>query len=366
MELFQGKYTVLQMIPNIAGEKRLILCVEDDPCIRSDITEELGEAGYLVAEAEDGVAALKVLEQRKPDLILCDISMPIMGGFDLLHTIRENHPSLDDVPFMFLSVMGDRENIIQGKNFGADDYLVKPVDFDIMLAAINTRLTQVSRMKRAMAPDAAELIQSPILTAIEDTREAFASIANTLDGMESGVIFLDSIGHVQVMNRTATQIIKAEDGLLSTPTGLRTTSAKSTRALRLAISDALEASPKGSTISVAREAQRPLVVQICPLGARETPGLPTVAVLVIDPANRPRLMPQIAARMYDLTPSEARLASALVDGKRLEEIADEFDVAPTTISFHLQNLFRKTQTTRQTDLVALLLRGALTLRSEAA
>src|SRR5690554_5423922 len=132
-----------QLMPTAA----VILCVEDEADLREVLVEEMRDAGYQVHEASDGKEALVSLQQTRPDLIMCDIAMPRMGGYQLLQYIRINHPELADVPFIFLSAQDQVEQIVSGKHAGADDYLVKPVNFDLMLATIDTRLRQVRRLR---------------------------------------------------------------------------------------------------------------------------------------------------------------------------------------------------------------------------
>jgi len=125
----------------------LILCVEDEPDIRGDITEELRDAGYETVEAANGREGLDALTTHKPDLVLCDITMPEMNGYEMLTALRENHPEFEDLPFVFLSALADRKDIIAGRHLGADDYVTKPVDFEMLLATVETRLRQVARMQ---------------------------------------------------------------------------------------------------------------------------------------------------------------------------------------------------------------------------
>jgi len=123
-----------------------ILCVEDQPEIRNDIVGELSQAGYEVIDAADGEAGLNAILKQMPDLVLCDISMPGMGGLDLLHQVRNHHPECGAMPFVFLTAMTDRDYIIKGRMAGCDDYLTKPVDFDILLATVHSRLAEVTRI----------------------------------------------------------------------------------------------------------------------------------------------------------------------------------------------------------------------------
>jgi len=123
-----------------------ILCVEDELELRADLVEELQDAGYETIEASNGVEGLDSILEHHPDLVLCDITMPGMNGHELLAQLRAEHPQFNCLPFLFLSALADREDIVAGKELGADDYLTKPVDFDILLATVRSRLGQVTRM----------------------------------------------------------------------------------------------------------------------------------------------------------------------------------------------------------------------------
>ena len=125
----------------------VVLCIEDEPDLRRDIADELLEAGYTVLQAGDGQQALDLLETSIPNLILCDISMPGLNGFDVLHTVRTKGPDYAETPFVFLSALGDPREIVEGKRLGADDYLVKPIDYDLLLATVDARLRQIARIR---------------------------------------------------------------------------------------------------------------------------------------------------------------------------------------------------------------------------
>ncbi|SDU15551.1 response regulator [Stappia sp. ES.058] len=131
------------------NKKQTILCIEDEPLLLKDLKEELEDAGYEVVTASNGKEGLDALARIKPDLILCDMMMPIMNGPDLLERIRKDHPALTGVPFIFLTALATRENIIKGKRLGADDYLTKPIDFDMLLATVEARLKEVERISGA-------------------------------------------------------------------------------------------------------------------------------------------------------------------------------------------------------------------------
>lgn len=123
-----------------------ILCVDDEPELLAALSEELEDAGYDVIQAEDGCAGVEKAVQHKPDLIVSDITMPGKDGFELLKEIRDHHPRLADVPVIFLSALADRNAILDGVHQGADDYLTKPVDFDMLQAKIAAKLRMSGRM----------------------------------------------------------------------------------------------------------------------------------------------------------------------------------------------------------------------------
>jgi len=82
-----------------------------------------------------------------PDLILCDISMPAMTGFEVLTRLNEIAPRLGRIPFVFLTALADRESQLKGRHLGADDYVTKPIDFERLVLIINARLAGVARTK---------------------------------------------------------------------------------------------------------------------------------------------------------------------------------------------------------------------------
>ena len=123
-----------------------ILCVEDEEDLRQDIVEELEDAGYEVIEAGNGQDALDMILKHSPDMVVSDITMPVMDGYQLVKTLREDHPKFAEMPFIFLSALANREHILEGMSAGSDDYLTKPIDFEMLLVKVETRLRQAERM----------------------------------------------------------------------------------------------------------------------------------------------------------------------------------------------------------------------------
>jgi DNA-binding response OmpR family regulator len=125
-----------------------ILCVEDDRETAGLIAEDLSDRGYQVTLAHDGRSALDALMCETPDLALVDINMPIMSGLELLERTKALAPRFERTPFVFLTALCDRETELTAWRLGADDYVTKPVDFDVLGALIAARLRRVPRVER--------------------------------------------------------------------------------------------------------------------------------------------------------------------------------------------------------------------------
>lgn len=116
-----------------------ILIIEDDASYRNSIQMILTMEGFDVSTASDGQSGLDSLRNKRPDLILCDIMMPEMDGHSLLEVLLDDN-TLSDIPFIFVSAMGERVDVRRGMSAGADDYLPKPFSADELLAAVTGRI----------------------------------------------------------------------------------------------------------------------------------------------------------------------------------------------------------------------------------
>jgi two-component system, sensor histidine kinase and response regulator len=116
-----------------------ILVIEDSQEVRESIAEVLEVAGYQILLAENGEIGYLMAEQEVPDLIICDIVMPKMTGYEVLKKLKENSLT-QTTPIIFITAKGDRVEQRYGMELGADDYLVKPFDSSELLAAIASRL----------------------------------------------------------------------------------------------------------------------------------------------------------------------------------------------------------------------------------
>jgi DNA-binding NarL/FixJ family response regulator len=129
----------------MAVPTKRILCIEDDSETAALIAEDLQERGYTVTLALDGNAGLEVALRTTPALVLCDISMPGMTGFEVLERLTALAPQLEAMPFVFLTALADRDTELKGRQLGADDFVTKPIDFEILATIIEARLGRVAR-----------------------------------------------------------------------------------------------------------------------------------------------------------------------------------------------------------------------------
>ena len=139
-----------------------ILVIEDEPEMRRNITTLLRYYDYEPVAAENGRVAVEMARREKPDLILCDVMMPELDGYGVLQELQSD-ASLAQIPFIFLTAKGEKDDLRSGMNLGADDYLTKPVVNADLVRAIESRLRRSEQqMKREFRPDfssAAPLLQ---------------------------------------------------------------------------------------------------------------------------------------------------------------------------------------------------------------
>jgi DNA-binding NarL/FixJ family response regulator len=125
--------------------RKRVLCIEDDRETAQLIAEELDDRGFEVVVAHNGRDGFAAILADEPDLVLCDLSMPVMSGFEVLERLTAIAPRFQDTPFVFLTALTDRENELKGRRLGADDYVTKPVDFDVLEQILRARLARVAR-----------------------------------------------------------------------------------------------------------------------------------------------------------------------------------------------------------------------------
>ncbi|WP_258099913.1 response regulator [Marinoscillum pacificum] len=125
--------------------KKKVLIIEDQPEVRENIAELLELSNYNPITAENGKIGVKKALQEQPDIILCDIMMPEMDGYEVLYLISKR-PEIASTPFIFLTAKSEKADFRKGMNMGADDYITKPFEEMELLGAIERRLNKYEKL----------------------------------------------------------------------------------------------------------------------------------------------------------------------------------------------------------------------------
>jgi CRP/FNR family transcriptional regulator, cyclic AMP receptor protein len=168
-----------------------ILLIEDNDDIRENTAEILQLAHYKVDTAPDGKLGVESALKNKPDLIICDIMMPVLDGYGVLHMLHKNKET-QDTPFIFLSARTERTEIRKGMDIGADDYITKPFVATELLNAIESRLKRASLLKHEIQESVPGTGTSPI------------------DGINTNEIITQFTGNRNIIKYKKKQIIYSE------------------------------------------------------------------------------------------------------------------------------------------------------------
>ena len=145
----QLREQVIVTTPRTSSHQPRILVVDDDPNIRELLSQEFVEAGYQVQLAANGREAVAAVRRERPDLIVLDVMMPEMNGFDVAAVLK-NDPATMDIPIVILSIVQDLE---RGFRLGVDRYLTKPIDTDLLFREVGTLIEQKKSHKRVLVVD---------------------------------------------------------------------------------------------------------------------------------------------------------------------------------------------------------------------
>jgi two-component system, sensor histidine kinase and response regulator len=161
----------------------IILLVDDDEGILESVADLLRLFGYTVITADNGATALPLLETHHPDLIISDIMMPVMSGYQLFDAVRSN-PRWAALPFIFLTARGQHKDIEMGHRMGADAYLTKPFEPDQLVLAIENRLKRVRQITSLTEADVARMKQELITVFSHELRTPLTYIVGYVNLLE--------------------------------------------------------------------------------------------------------------------------------------------------------------------------------------
>lgn len=155
--------------------KLKVLVVEDDPTLRENIAQFLELKKFKTAQAKNGLEADQVIRKFYPDLVLCDISMPLMNGLQLLTQLRKDE-RYNHLPFIFLTAKADKDDLRTAMISGADDYIIKPFTFEELYTSIHKRIERLDQIKNNGTLKT--LSNASISLSSAEDHEALSRIAN--------------------------------------------------------------------------------------------------------------------------------------------------------------------------------------------
>jgi DNA-binding NarL/FixJ family response regulator len=218
-------------ITRVMSEKPRILVIEDQAPMRRNIALLLEMEGYHVATAANGTEGLKQVDAFKPELVLCDVMMPDLDGHGVIQALR-NDPAKALIPFVFLTAKGDKNDVRMGMNYGADDYLTKPVVKEDLLAAVSARLSRAQAVAQKVQAAADSASFNPDFTSPGPLQRELA-----LTGRESDVLLWvaqgKSNGDIATILEMSEKTVKQHLGSVFQKIGVESRTAATLRALEI-------------------------------------------------------------------------------------------------------------------------------------
>ena len=206
---------VVVTTPRTAERAPRLLVVDDDPNIRELLTQELTEAGYVVRVATNGREAIADVRRERPDLVVLDVMMPEMNGFDVAAVLK-NDPLTMDIPIVILSIVQDRE---RGIRIGVDRYLTKPIDTDLLFREVGALIEQRKSHRHVLVVDEdASTVKTlaDVLTSrgysVSDARDA--DLVEKARALKPDIILLNSVLSAQSDNVRMLRFEKGMDHVL--------------------------------------------------------------------------------------------------------------------------------------------------------
>lgn len=130
----------------------ILAIIEDDSELRTELAEEMRYRGHTVYEAADGEEGFRLISEVVPDVVLCDIEMPGHDGYSLMRRVRANDSKFADISFIFVTGRIQPDEVMRGLRAGADDYIVKPIDFEYLDLKVDATIRKKARLFQFWRP----------------------------------------------------------------------------------------------------------------------------------------------------------------------------------------------------------------------
>jgi CheY-like chemotaxis protein len=165
-----------------------VLLIEDDSVLRENIAELLELSDFEVLTASNGKLGLKSININIPDIIVCDIMMPELNGYEVLNEVSKNSKT-KHIPFIFLSAKTEHQDVRKGMNLGADDYITKPFTEDELVSAIKSRLAKASILKDIGQDNVHNYAEKDELINLNDLKNFFDDYGNEFKFDKGDIIY---------------------------------------------------------------------------------------------------------------------------------------------------------------------------------
>jgi len=343
----------------IMDSRKKILVIDDENNIRENIVEFLEAMGYTVAGARDGVEAVQKAIVLVPDLIVCDINLPGMNGYEVLSTLDEI-PITSNIPFIFVSAKSQINDIRTGMNLGADDYITKPFQFDDLLGSIKKRFEKHERLITQNEEKFNALVSTPHVGVfmVHSNRFVFVNqkFSDLTDCRENNLIpdFASSFSPHQKK--------QMEEGFERLQKGHI---ASFNMHIELNLADGTKSSFQLFANAARFKGKFAAIGSLLPASIIQTPTLKNVDIFnsehddeeqkqeFLNYLQQKNKMKQKKARlMFELTAREKEILSMICEGFSDAQIADRLFISPRTVNNHRNNLLQKTGANNAASLVA--------------
>ncbi|WP_370391683.1 response regulator [uncultured Winogradskyella sp.] len=198
-----------------------ILIIEDDIVLRDNTAELLELSDFDVIKASNGKEGLKLAKTQMPDIIVCDIMMPQMDGYEVLEELAKNTKT-KYIPFIFLSAKTEHQDIRKGMNMGADDYITKPFTEDELISAIKSRLAKAEILQERRQEDFSGIEDQDELRSLNDLKNFFDDYGEEFSYAKDEVIYRegDHANYIYLISDGAVKCHKLDDQGKELTTGL--------------------------------------------------------------------------------------------------------------------------------------------------
>ncbi|MEY2666081.1 MAG: hypothetical protein RLZZ384_252 [Pseudomonadota bacterium] len=304
-----------------------LLIVDDNPSMIR-LLGSIFDKEYLVSFATDGKTALEMAVKEPPCLILLDVMMPEMDGYEVCKQLKNNELTAN-IPVIFVTAKSNSEEEFYALDLGAVDYLCKPISPQI------AKIRVKNHIKNKYA-------------------QGFSTMA--MDALSLAILIVDQQGAVKYINTCAKELLN---------TKIRSLTIKDDYLSAINFSDKSKLSAFITAATSAEEIRSAMFLHddevrqvfITPLPSMssflQNVNMPLALILITEP-NETLSEVQLMGKLYGLSPAELRVANALLAGKSPGDYANEVGLTLNTVRSQLKNLFSKTNTCRQSELVALL------------